>query len=168
LLAKAPISGGDAYWTLASIGIRSRRSARGASVEAAGMAGGGGRMQEKRRGLKAAWRRWGARDRLARAMVVNWAFGMAIGGLCAALLLALDFVGLRSLLWRSDALIPGVALLCASFAFTFGGVVCAAAVMGFEADDDSQGRPRGLRLDKAPPRRLSVAPIAADPPHRRV
>ena len=121
-------------------------------------------MQDRRSRFDAAWRRWGARQPLARAMVVNWAFGMAIGGFCAGLLLAFDFFGVRSLLWRSDALIPGLALLCAGFAFTFGGVVCAAAVMGFAADDDSRGRPRGLRLGKAPQRRLSVAPIAADPP----
>jgi len=125
-------------------------------------------MQDRRSRFDAAWRRWGARQPLARAMIVNWAFGMAIGVFCAGLLLAFDFAGVRSLLWRSDALIPGVALLCAGFAFTFGGVVCAAAVMGFTADDESRARPRGLRLGKAPPRRLSVAPIAADPPRPRV
>jgi hypothetical protein len=124
-------------------------------------------MREKRSRLNSAWRRWGARQPLVRAMVVNWAFGMAIGVFCAALLLAFDFFGVRSLLWRSDGLIVGVAMLCAGFAFTFGGVVCAAAVMGFEADDDSKGKPRGLRLDEPPPRRPSVAPIAADPLRRR-
>jgi hypothetical protein len=123
-------------------------------------------MQSRRSRLNAAWRRWGARDPLVRAMVVNWAFGMAIGVFCAVLILVVDFVGLRSLLWRSDMLIPGVALLCAGFAFTFGGVVCAAAVMGFEGDDISTGKPRGLRISKAPLRRLSVASVSAEPRRR--
>jgi hypothetical protein len=55
-------------------------------------------------------------------MIVNRAFGMAIGPSCPGLLLAFDFAGVRSLLWRSGALISRVALLCAGFAFTFGGV----------------------------------------------
>ncbi len=125
-------------------------------------------MQSRRSRLNAAWRRWGARDPLVRAMIVNWAFGMATGVFCALLILAFDFFGLRSLLWRSDALIAGVAMLCAAFAFTFGGVVCAAAVMSFSADDDAGERPRGLRLRSAPWRRLTAAPIAVDPPRRRI
>ena len=125
-------------------------------------------MQSKRSRLNAAWRRLIVRDRLVRTMIVNWAFGMAIGLFCAFLLLALDFAGIRSLLWRSDALIPGLVLLCAGFAFTFGGVVCAAAVMGFAADDDSRGRRPGMRIREAPPPRPSAAPIAADPPRRPV
>ena len=108
-----------------------------------------------------------ARDPLVRAMIVNWAFGMAIGVFCALLILAFDFVGLRSLLWRSDALIPGLVLLCASFAFTFGGVVCAAAVMSFGSDDDSLGKRRGLRLRSAPRPRPTPARIAIDPHGRR-
>ncbi len=124
-------------------------------------------MRKKRSGLNAAWRRWGARDRLVRAMIVNWAFGMAVGVFCALLILAFDFVGLRSLLWRSDALIPGLVLLCASFAFTFGGVVCAAAVMSVGADDESRGKPKGLRLRSSPRRQPSPARIAMDPSGRR-
>ncbi len=119
-------------------------------------------MQSKRSRLNAAWRRWGARQPLVRAMIVNWAFGMATGVFCALLILAFDFFGLRSLLWRSDALIPGLVLLCAGFAFTFGGVVCAAAVMGFGADDDSLEKPRGLRLRTSPRPRLTPSPVAAD------
>jgi hypothetical protein len=69
------------------------------------------------------------------------------------------------LLWRSDALIPGVALLCAGFAFTFGGVVCAAAVMGFTEDDDSRARPRGRRRRSTPQPPAPVR-VAADPPRR--
>jgi hypothetical protein len=124
-------------------------------------------MQNRRGRLDAVRRRWGAGDPLVRAMIVNWAFGMAIGVFCALLILAFDFVGLRSLLWRSDALIPGLVLLCASFAFTFGGVVCAAAVMSFGADDESWGKPTGLRLRSAPRPQPSPARIAMDPSGRR-
>jgi hypothetical protein len=89
-----------------------------------------------------AWRRWGERHRLAQAMVLNWAFGMGVGVFCATLLLAFDIFGIRSLLWRSDIAFVGSAMLCAAFAFTFGGVVAAAAVMQFDESDDE---PRGHR-----------------------
>jgi hypothetical protein len=90
-----------------------------------------------------AWRRWGQRHRLAQAMILNWAFGMSIGVFCAALLLAFDIFGIRSLLWRSDVAFVGAAMLCAAFAFTFGGVVAAAAVMQLdESGDEPRGRGR--------------------------
>jgi len=93
-----------------------------------------------------AWRRWGERHRLAQAMILNWAFGMGIGVFCAALLLAFDIFGIRSLLWRSDIAFVGAAMLCAAFAITFGGVVAAAAVMQFgESDDEPRGRSRRVR-----------------------
>ncbi len=121
-------------------------------------------MQGKPRRLDAARRRWAAGDPLVRAMIANWAFGMAIGVFCALLILAFDFFGIRSLLWRSDALIAGVAMLCAAFAFTFGGVVCAAAVMSFGADEETRERPRGLRMRAG----LTPAAVALDPPRRGV
>jgi hypothetical protein len=124
-------------------------------------------MKSARSGLTKTWRRWGARDRLVRAMIVNWAFGMATGVFCALLLLAFDFFGLRSLLWRSDVAITGVAMLCAAFAFTFGGVVCAAAVMSVGADEEATTRPRGLRLRTALRSRLAPAAVALDPSRRR-
>jgi len=96
-----------------------------------------------------AWRAWGARHRLARAMILNWAFGMAIGVFCAALLLVFDLFGLRSLLWRSNVAIVGSAMLCAAFAFTFGGVVAAAAVMQFDQSEDH--RRGGRRRSRQPP-----------------
>ena len=112
-----------------------------------------------------AWRRWGERHRLARAMILNWAFGMAIGVFCAALLLVLDVFGLRSLLWRSDIAVIGSAMLCAAFAFTFGGGVAAAAVMQF---DESNDEPRGRRCRARPSRPLRVlaAFVRAEAPRR--
>ena len=115
-----------------------------------------------------AWRRWSARHRVARAMILNWAFGMAIGVFCAALLLAFDLFGVRSLLWRSDIAFVGSAMLCAAFAFTFGGVVCAAAVMSLGADEENGARPRGLRPRTALRSRLAPASVAIDPSGRRL
>ena len=113
-----------------------------------------------------AWRRWGRRHRLAQAMVLNWAFGMSIGVFCAALLLAFDIFGVRSLLWRSDVAFVGSAMLCAAFAFTFGGVVAAAAVMQLdESGDEPRGRPRRARPPG--PQQPVAAPARAEAPHRR-
>ena len=84
-------------------------------------------------------------DRLVRTMIVNWLGGMAVGIVCAALLLTFDVAGVRSLLWRSDMAFAGTLMLMAAFAFTFGGLVCAAAVMRADDDDDERGPPRGGR-----------------------
>ena len=94
-------------------------------------------------------------------MAVNWAFGMGIGLFCGALLLAFDVFDLRSLLWRSDIPLAGAAMLCAAFAFTFGGVVCAAAIMQLDDEDDS---PRGRSLRSPHPRSAVAAPLAARAP----
>jgi hypothetical protein len=114
-------------------------------------------MQSRAHHLIDAWRRWGLRHRLAQAMILNWAFGMGIGVFCAALLLAFDNLGLRSLLWRSNVAFVGSAMLCASFGFTFGGVVAAAAVMLL---DESDNEPRGRRRHRARAS-LSQQPVAA-------
>ncbi len=99
-------------------------------------------------------------------MILNWAFGMGIGVFCAALLLAFDIFGIRSLLWRSDVAFVGSAMLCAAFAFTFGGVVAAAAVMQFDESERRTARPPSPR-----PRVAAAAPVAApvraEAPRRR-
>lgn len=93
-------------------------------------------------------RRWRRMDRLLRLMIANWIVGMLVGIVCATLLLAFDFAGIRSLLWRSDMPITGALMLMAAFAFSFGGLVCAAAVMRGDDDDDHRGPPRGGRKSK--------------------
>jgi hypothetical protein len=80
-------------------------------------------------------------------MIANWFGGMVLGIVCAAVLLALDVAGLRTLLWRSDAPITATLMLMGAFAFTFGGLVCAAAVM-IAGHDDDIGPPRGGRKFK--------------------
>jgi hypothetical protein len=97
-------------------------------------------------------------DRVVRAMIVNWFGGMIVGLVCAGLLLAFDVMGIRSLLWSSDAFLVGTVTLFASFAFSFGGVVCAAAVMRFGSDDDEEPpRGRGSRV------RASARAVVASP-----
>jgi hypothetical protein len=113
-----------------------------------------------------AWRRWGQRHRLARAVILNWAFGMSIGVFCAGLLLAFDIFGIRSLLWRSDVAVVGAAMLCAAFAFTFGGVVAAAAVMQLdESGDEPLGRRR--RAQASRPQKPVAAAVRAESRRRR-
>ncbi len=105
-------------------------------------------------------RRWRRMDRLVRLMIANWIVGMAVGLVCATILLALDTAGIRSLLWRSDMPVVGALMLMAAFAFTFGGLVCAAAVM-MANDDDDLGPPRGGRKFRAAPRGpLAMAAVA--------
>jgi hypothetical protein len=123
-------------------------------------------MQNGAHQLIDAWRRWGQRHRLAQVVILNWAFGMGIGVFCAALLLAFDIFGIRSLLWRSDVAFVAAPMLCAAFAFTFGGVVAAAAVMQFdESDDEPRGRRR--RAQASQPENPVAAVVRAESRRRR-
>ncbi len=70
-----------------------------------------------------------SRDRLVRLMVCNWIFGVLVGLAWAGILLAFNFAGLRGLILRSDIAGWGLVLLFGGFAETFGGVVCATAIM---------------------------------------
>ena len=116
-------------------------------------------MKTARRLLDTARYRWLRMDRLVRAMIVNWIGGMGVGLICAALLLAYDFAGVRTLLLRSDMFITGTLMLFAAFAFTFGGIVCAAAVMRFGSEDDDEPRGgRRSRVSREPRPVLAMAP----------
>ena len=104
--------------------------------------------------------RWRDMDRLVRAILVNWFLGMGVGVACAAILLAVDFDGLRSLILNSDIPLAALALLFAGFAFTFGGLVCAAAVMLMGSDDDGPGGGGGGRREWTELRPIRVAAAA--------
>ena len=71
----------------------------------------------------------GRLDPLVRYMIVNWALGALAGIVCASALLLIDPFGLAPLLWRSDVALTAILLLYFGFMTTFGGLVCAAAVM---------------------------------------
>lgn len=90
------------------------------------------------------WRRFGRSNPVIRTVIVHWIIGAGTGVFCAGLLLALDPLGFRSLLFRSDALVPGLALLFGGFATTFGGLVSAAAVM-FPDFEEKTGAGSGRR-----------------------
>jgi hypothetical protein len=100
-------------------------------------------------------RNWRKLDRIVRMMIAHWALGMGLGAVMAVGLLAFDFLGLRTLMWRSDMAVVGTILLVASFAFTFGGVIAASAAMRAGQDDDDEPR-GGLRAPA-----LALAPRAA-------
>ncbi len=77
-------------------------------------------------------------NRLVRLMVFNWIFGVFVGCCCAGLLLAGDIAGLRSLMLRSELMWQALALLFGGFSITFGGVVCATAIMLPSMDEETE------------------------------
>jgi hypothetical protein len=100
----------------------------------------------------------GRHDRVVRLIVTHWILGAALGVACAALLLWLDVAGLRSLLWTRDRVVwEALVLLFGGFAITFGGVVCAGAVMTVPGGhDDPDG---GLDAAGEAAFRASVRPV---------
>lgn len=80
----------------------------------------------------------GVKNRLLRYMLIHWAIGIGIGVFCATAFLLINPIGFRDLLLRSDAMIPALILLYGGFSVTFGGVVCATAVM-FPYEEDKRG-----------------------------
>jgi hypothetical protein len=79
-----------------------------------------------------------ASSRLVRLMISNWALGWAVGFACAALVLLSNVGGLRDLMLSSDVMWQGLALLFGGFGFTFGGVVCATAIMLLPTDEETE------------------------------
>ena len=77
--------------------------------------------------------------RLVRLMITNWAFGWAIGFVGAGAVLASNIAGIRDLMFKSDVMWQALALLFGSFGFTFGGVVCATAIMLLPIDEPDAG-----------------------------
>jgi hypothetical protein len=82
-------------------------------------------------------------SRLVRLMITNWVFGWAIGFVGAAAVLASNMAGIRDLMFKSDIMWQALALLFCSFGFTFGGVVCATAVMLLPIEETESGRGGG-------------------------
>jgi hypothetical protein len=80
------------------------------------------------------------RDPLVRYMIFNWILGALFGALVTTALLVFDPFGLRPLMNDSGMGAEAVFLLYVGFMATFGGLVCAAAVMFPPKDDDP---PRG-------------------------
>lgn len=74
---------------------------------------------------------------LVRLMIANWALGWAVGFVCASGVLLSNLSGLRDLMMSSQLMLQGLALLYGGFGITFGGVVCATAIMLLPSDEDS-------------------------------
>jgi hypothetical protein len=122
-------------------------------------------MQSVATRIAALWRRWGVEHPVARAMALIWAIGVGAGLVGAALLLAFDVFGLRSLLWPADAPFASAAMLCAAFAFTVGGLLCAAALMWID-DRGEAAQGRRLRLPRSRQRQSAAEPLPARAPPR--
>ncbi len=78
---------------------------------------------------------------VARLIITHWILGSALGIVCAGVLLLINPLGMRTLLMRSDAMIPGLAMLFIGFGTTFGAIVSATAVMTQKKDDDDDKKP---------------------------
>ncbi|RBP04185.1 hypothetical protein DFR50_14058 [Roseiarcus fermentans] len=83
-------------------------------------------------------------DPLVRYMIFHWIMGTLGGALCATLLLVFDPFGLWPLMHDSGLGLEALLLLYIGFMTSFGGLVCAAAVMFPPKDDDEPPR-GGLR-----------------------
>jgi hypothetical protein len=101
-------------------------------------------------------------DPLVRYMIFHWILGMLVGALCVTLLLVFDPFGLWKLFNDSGLGVEAIFLLYVGFMTSFGGLVCAAAVMFPPKDDDDEPR-GGLRGAVTPANwrpRLAPIPVA--------
>lgn len=88
-------------------------------------------------------------DPLIRYMIFHWILGMLGGALCATLLLVFDPFGIWPLIHDSGVGFEALFLLYIGFMTSFGGLVCAAAVM-FPPNDDEEPPRGGLRGNVVP------------------
>ena len=79
-------------------------------------------------------------DPLVRYMIFHWVLGALGGALCTTALLVFDPFGMWPLIHDSGMGVEAIFLLYVGFMTSFGGLVCAAAVMVPPKDDDP---PRG-------------------------
>ncbi len=87
-------------------------------------------------------------DPLVRYMIFHWVLGALGGALCTTAFLVFDPCGIWPLIHDSGMGVPAIFLLYIGFMTSFGGLVCAAAVM-FPPDDDEPPR-GGLRGNVMP------------------
>ena len=94
-------------------------------------------------------------DPLVRYMIFHWMLGMLGGALCVTPLLVFDPFGIWQLSTTAGSGVQAIFLLYVGFMTSFGGLVCAAAVMfPPKDDDDAARRPEGQR----DARELAAAP----------
>ena len=73
---------------------------------------------------------------IPRLIVENWILGAAAGVLCASIVLAIDLVHLRTLIWHSSEPWIALALLYGGFILTFASLLAGTAVMTMKIDED--------------------------------
>jgi hypothetical protein len=88
------------------------------------------------------------RDPLVRYMIFHWVLGALGGALCTTAFLVFDPCGIWPLIHDSGMGVPAIFRLYVGFMTSFGGLVCAAAVM-FPPGDDEPPR-GGLRGNMIP------------------
>ena len=93
-------------------------------------------------------------NRLVRMMIMNWAFGWAVGFVCAAGVLVSNVGHIWDLVAKSDSMGLFLVLLFGSFGLTFGGVVAATAIMLLPTDEQDMARRRRPRTGVAAGLRL--------------
>jgi hypothetical protein len=67
--------------------------------------------------------------RLIHVMVFHCIFGLVVGLTCAGVVLAFDFAGFRSLIFRADEANSDLILFLVGFAEIFGGLVASTSIM---------------------------------------
>ena len=112
------------------------------------------------------WNRFGGKARkprektVVRLVVTNWILGALVGVICGVAVLASDIGGVRTLLFGSDQMWAGLVLLFGGFMTTFGGVVCATAIMSLPYEDEDKG-PRGGKRERVATPQLALAKAPA-------
>lgn len=84
-------------------------------------------------------------NHLVRLVVSNWAFGWAVGQVCAAGVLLSNIGDIRVLMFHSAVMWQALALLSVGFGATFGGVVAATAIMLLPTSEEETNRGGGAR-----------------------
>ena len=100
-------------------------------------------------------------DPLVGYMIFHWVLGALGGALCTTLLLVFDPFGMWPLIQDSGLGVPAIFLLYVGFMTSFGGLLCAAAVM-FPPKDDDPAR-GGLRGNVVPANWKPKPAYARDP-----
>jgi hypothetical protein len=111
-----------------------------------------------------AWTQAKRIDPLVRYMIFHWALGALGGALCTTVLLVFDPFGMWPLIHDSGMGLPAIFLLYVGFMTSFGGLVCAAAVMFPPKDDDP---PRGGLRGNVVPANFRPRLAYARAPERR-
>lgn len=93
---------------------------------------------------------------LLRLLVVNWLIGLAATVLVVGGLLLTDAAGLRSLIVRSDAAVPAIALLFFGFLITLTSAAMGTAIMGLPREASGSGGHGARRGSRVRPIRVPL------------